>query len=75
MATHFSILAWEITWAEESGRLQSMQSQELDTTEQLNHHHSVTLLAHDYFAACRDLSCRISYHPLLNTCLHPVSKY
>ena len=24
MATHFSILAWEIPWTEESGGLQSM---------------------------------------------------
>jgi len=24
MATHYSILAWEIPWTEESGRLQSM---------------------------------------------------
>ena len=27
MATHSSILAWEIPWAEEPGRLQSMGSQ------------------------------------------------
>ena len=27
IATHFSILAWEIPWAEELGRLQSMGSQ------------------------------------------------
>ena len=33
MATHFSILAWKIPWTEEPGRLQSMGSQELDTTE------------------------------------------
>ena len=32
MATHFSIPAWEIPWAEEPGRLQSTRSQELDTT-------------------------------------------
>jgi len=30
VATHSSILAWEISWAEELGRLQSMGSQELD---------------------------------------------
>ena len=30
IATHSSILAWEISWAEELGRLQSMGSQELD---------------------------------------------
>ena len=33
MAIHSSILAWRIPWTEESGRLQSMGSQELDTTE------------------------------------------
>ena len=27
MATHSSILAWEISWTEESGRLESMWSQ------------------------------------------------
>ena len=31
MATHSSILAWEIPWTEEPGGLQSMGSQELDT--------------------------------------------
>ena len=37
MATHLSILAWEIPWTEEPDGLQSMGSQkELDTTEQLN---------------------------------------
>ena len=32
MATHSSILAWRILWAEEPGTLQSMGLQELDTT-------------------------------------------
>ena len=32
MATHSSILAWEILWTEEPGRVQSMGSQESDTT-------------------------------------------
>ena len=40
MATHSSILVWRIPRAEEPGGLQSMESQELDTTERLNHHHS-----------------------------------
>ena len=31
-ATHSSILAWRIPWAEEPGGLQSMGSQESDTT-------------------------------------------
>ena len=32
MATQPSILAWRVPWTEEPGRLQSMGSQELDTT-------------------------------------------
>ena len=33
MATHSSILAWEIPWTEEPGGLQSVGLQELDTIE------------------------------------------
>ena len=32
MATHSSVLAWEIPWTEETGGLQSMGSQESDMT-------------------------------------------
>ena len=32
MATHSSVLAWRIPWTEEPGGLESMGSQELDTT-------------------------------------------
>ena len=32
MVAHSSILAWEIPWTEEPGGLQSMGSQQLDTT-------------------------------------------
>ena len=32
MAIHSSILAWKIAWTEEPGGLQSMGSQESDTT-------------------------------------------
>ena len=35
MDTHSSIIAWEIPWTEESGKLQSIGCRELDTTEQL----------------------------------------
>ena len=35
MTTHSNILAWEISWIEEPGRLQSMESQRVDTTKQL----------------------------------------
>ena len=37
MTTHSRILAWRISWTEEPGGLQSMGSQELDTTEWLTH--------------------------------------
>ena len=33
MATHSSVLAWEIPWTEEPGRLQSIGFQKLDMTE------------------------------------------
>ena len=37
MATHSSILAWDISWTEEPGRLSSPWGhKELDMTEQLN---------------------------------------
>ena len=32
MATHWSILAWKIPWAEESGGVESMGSKDWDTT-------------------------------------------
>ena len=33
MATHSSIITWEIPWTEEAGGVQSIGSQESDTTE------------------------------------------
>ena len=38
MATHSNVLAWESPWTQEPGRLQSIESQKSDTTQQLNHH-------------------------------------
>ena len=37
IATHFSILAWRIRWAEEPGGLQSMGLQESDMTKATFH--------------------------------------
>ena len=37
MATHSSILAWEIPWTEEPGQLQSMGSQRADVTSLAPH--------------------------------------
>ena len=42
MATHSSILAWEIPWTEKPGRLSSMESQELDMTQWLNNNKTVS---------------------------------
>ena len=44
MATHSSLLAWRIPWTEEPGRLQLMGCKELDSTEQLTHTQSSTLV-------------------------------
>ena len=41
VATHSGTLAWKIPWTEKPGRLQSMGSLELDTTERLNFHFSL----------------------------------
>ena len=38
MAPHSSVPAWRILWAEEPGGLQSMGSQVLDMTWQVNNH-------------------------------------
>ena len=38
-ATYSSILSWRIPWTEKPGGLQSMGSQELDSTFRLNHGH------------------------------------
>ena len=38
MAIHSSILAWKSQWTEEPDRLQSMGSQESDTTEHIHTH-------------------------------------
>ena len=37
MATYFNILAWEIPWTEEPGRLQSKGSLQSDMTEATQH--------------------------------------
>ena len=66
MATHSSILAWRIPWTEESGRLQSMGSQELDTTYQLNTT-TISYIAGRFFTASENENIKsklVSSHPL-----------
>ena len=41
---HSSTFAWKIPWTEEPGRLQSMGSLELDTTERLHFHFSLSCI-------------------------------
>ena len=40
MATHSSILAWEIQWTKESGGLQSMGSQKVRSDGAIEHAHT-----------------------------------
>ena len=50
MTTHSSILAWEIPWTEEPGRLHFMGCKELDTTERSTHRRDIkqySLLNHN----------------------------
>ena len=49
MATHSSILAWRIPWTEKSGGLQSVGSQESNTTKRLNHQQSCVITKKAYF--------------------------
>ena len=44
MAPHSSTLAWKIPCTEEPGRLQSMGLKELDSTEQLHFHFSLSCI-------------------------------
>ena len=44
MATHSSTLTWKISWAEESGRLQSMGSLRVYMTKRLHFHFSVSCI-------------------------------
>ena len=46
MATHYSILVWKISWAEEPGGLQSWGRKELDTPEGQHTHTSLSTDAH-----------------------------
>ena len=49
MATHFSILAWEIPWTEEPGQLQSTRSQSQTQLSTHEHTSSTLILGGFYF--------------------------
>ena len=44
MAPHSSTLAWKIPWMEEPGRLKTMGSRRVDTTEILDFHFSLSFI-------------------------------
>ena len=44
MAPHSSTLAWKIPWMEEPGRLSPWGGEELDTTERLHFHFSLSCI-------------------------------
>ena len=55
LATRFSILAWRIPWTEEPGQLQSMGSQESDTTWPLHNNCILTeilVFVFDFLCDC-----------------------
>ena len=47
MAPHSSTLAWKIPWMEEPGGLQSMESEDSDTTERLHFHFSLSCIGEE----------------------------
>ena len=58
MATHSSVFDWKISWTEEPGGLQSMESQWGHTTYQLNHY----ILVWEYYCDFTSLFCSsVSY--------------
>ena len=65
MATHSSILAWEIPRTEEPGGLQSVGSQESDMTSRLNHHHLPSCLVdtHLYQSLRSRVTQSVGYRP------------
>ena len=46
MASHSGTLAWDISWTEEPGELQSVGSQESDTSERLGKHDALSNPSH-----------------------------
>ena len=57
MATHPSVLAWEIPWTEESGGLQSMGSQRSQTWLWLNHNNTDSLPSKRRVSSLPEIPC------------------
>ena len=69
MAPHSSILAWEITWTEEPGQLQSMESQ------RVRHDWLCTVTHTDIHTQTPPCHTHTQSHLLLEVCLHHPTKY
>ena len=52
MTTHSVILAWEILWTEEPGKLQSMGLPRLRHNLATRHHHTVVYLGFILYVVC-----------------------
>ena len=52
MATHSNILAWEIPWTEEPGRIQSIESQSWTQLSDLAQHNTYNLQHDKYNLHC-----------------------
>ena len=70
-ATHSSILAWRIPWAEEPGGLQSLGLKESDTTERLRFHFQRDMKESFFSAKMHSINIFLSfrYGLMRNCCL------
>ena len=66
MATHFSILAWEIPWTEEPGGYSPRGHKELDKTEQLSTH-TITYMGKEPEKKCVHTTESLWYTPETDT--------
>ena len=65
MAAPSSILAWRIPWTEEPGGLQSMGSQESDTTKQLQFHFH--FIYRSVYMSVSQFICPLPFSPLVTS--------
>ena len=62
IATHSRILAWEIPWTEEPGRLQSIGHKELDMTKQCSNYRTIALISHASKVMLKILQARLQQY-------------
>ena len=69
MATQSRILAWEIPWTEESGRLQSMTSRRVGHDWACTHMHTACILQLDSFNWEREILVQLRSSDFILTCV------